>query len=114
MQIVLRIVLVFCLTLTGVGLGIARGMVQSDGQVVICTGEGVVIRHVPGAPGKAKAHICPDMALSLLSAPAMPDVFILRDAVQYQLFTSIESVGAKSWLTPIATARDPPRRPLTV
>lgn len=114
MQFVLRLVLILCLTLTGVGLGIARGTVQSDGQVVICTGEGVVIRHIPGAPGKAKAHICPDMALSLLIAPAMSDVSILREPNQRRFVSRIEAARAISWLTPTATARDPPARPFTV
>ncbi|RNF35149.1 hypothetical protein [Paracoccus methylarcula] len=114
MRFVLRLVLILCLTLTGVGLGVARGTVQSDGQVVICTGEGVVIRHVPGAPGKSKAHICPDMALSLLGAPVMPDASVMRDPLQRRLVMLIDSAPGVSRPVPTASARDPPQGLATI
>ena len=104
----LRLVLVFCLALTGIGLGVARGTVHSGGQVVICTGVGVVIRHVPGAPGKTVAHICPDMALSFLDATASADIRPVPDAGRYRLVSHPGAVPEHSRSEPLASARDPP------
>lgn len=112
MASVLRLVLILCMTLTGVGLGMARGTVMSGGQVVICTGQGVVIRHLPGAPGKTTAHICPDMALSFIGATAMADIGVTRQAVRYRPAMLPEATTEVSRLLPLATARDPPRRSL--
>ncbi|MDP0928366.1 hypothetical protein Q0601_14360 [Paracoccus onubensis] len=104
----LRLVLVFCLALTGIGLGIARGTVQNGGQVVICTGDGVVIRHLPGAAGKSVAHICPDMALSFLDATAGADILITRDAGHYRPVPHPGGLSEHSRSVPLASARDPP------
>ena len=108
MTSVLRLVLVCCLALTGIGLGAARGTVQIGGQVVICTGDGVVIRHLPGAPGKTTAHICPDMALSFLDAVSGADIHPARDAGQVRVAWRPEMGPVHSRSVPLASARDPP------
>lgn len=110
----LRLVLVCCLALTAIGLGAARGTVQIGGQVVICTGEGVVIRHVPGAPGKTTAHICPDMALSFLDAAAGADIQLARDTGQYRVAWRPEMGPLHSRSVPLASARGPPSGLVTI
>lgn len=108
MRYALRLALILCLTLTGVGLGMARGTVQSGGQVVICTGQGVVVRYVPGAPGKTSAHVCPDMALSLLSAPAAHDISVVRASGLHRLVMLPDAAFGVSRPMPATAARDPP------
>lgn len=69
-----HLALILCLVLTGIGLSAARGTLIRAEQVVLCTGHGAVIVDHPGEP--RQAHICPDMALSLLSA--LPDTALDR------------------------------------
>lgn len=65
--------LIVVLALTGLSLGAARGQVRVGGDVVLCIGGTVAVVSVDmnGAPVN-KAMVCPDMALSLLQAVAMP------------------------------------------
>jgi hypothetical protein len=67
-----HLALILCLVLTGIGLGAARGTVVRAEQIVLCTGHGVVVVDHPDGP--PRAQICPDMALSLLSA--LPDALV--------------------------------------
>lgn len=107
MTLLLRLSLIFALMLTSIGLGVARGTVQIGGLVVICTGQGVVTRQVPGAPGPV-THICPDMALSLMVsvAPDQPQPIQQRSERDFQ-FTLIDDQG-HSRPVPVSRARDPP------
>lgn len=104
----LNLILILCLTLTGVGLGVARGTVQIDGQVVICTGEGIVLRVVPGTPARSRAHICPDMALSLLDVVAGSDLAVTPVPLPRQADPAVNTPTGVSRSVPVATARDPP------
>lgn len=108
MERILRLVLILVLVLTGIGLGAARGTIQSGGQIVLCTGEGVVIRHVPDAPGQGLAHICPDMALSLLNATTPDTAIIPLPDMARRAVPAIPSMTGRSATQPPATARDPP------
>ncbi len=113
MRFVLHLALILCLALTGIGLGVARGTVAVAGQVVICTGKGVVVIDHPDAPGGASAHICPDMALSLLAAVASdPPVLTNSGAV-----IDLAATGYRADNLPhdglTASARDPPSRRAT-
>lgn len=103
----LRLSLILVLMLTGIGLGAARGTVQIGGQVVICTGEGVVTRQIPGAPGPV-AHVCPDMALALMAgvAPEQPQPMARRGTTDNQ-FTLGDDHG-HSRPVPSSRARGPP------
>lgn len=67
----LRLAVILCIALTGIGLGAARGTVLIGGQVVLCSGHAVVVllQADEGGPD-GHAHLCPDMALSLLHAIA--------------------------------------------
>jgi hypothetical protein len=66
------------LVVTAGAMGAARGQAQVAGQIVICTGQGVVTVSVDenGAP-TGPAHICPDCALGFFDVaagnPAQPD-----------------------------------------
>lgn len=104
----LRLALLLSLLLTSIGLGAARGTVELAGQVVICTGQGIVIRNIPGAPSTKMAHICPDMSLSFLNNVAndlgisVPE-YRVSQLSPYPSIAIIYSQGG-----PTAAARDPP------
>jgi hypothetical protein len=68
-----RLALILVLMLTSIGLGTARGTVRLGTEVVLCTGHGVVVTRIPDT-GQTSAHLCPDMAMSLLAAIAPPAV----------------------------------------
>lgn len=101
--------LILCIALTSIGLGVARGTVMIAGQIVLCTGEGVVVvDHPEGAGGPVQAHVCPDMALSLL-AGTVPDTAVLPDGPGY---SSTLAMGWQNALVsrdvPGGIARAPP------
>lgn len=66
--------LILLVALTSIGLGTARGTIMLGTEVVLCTGQGIVVTRLPADPGHSRAHLCPDMALSLMTAPHSPDV----------------------------------------
>lgn len=110
MPAVLRLALILLMMLTGIGLGVARGTVQIAGHVVLCSGQGLVVMHGVDGEAEGSAHLCPDMALSLLNAlagggaqpsPACGAARSLCRAVEAGL------VGAAP---PQALARSPPAR----
>lgn len=108
MGMMLRLVLILCLVLTGIGLGVARGTIQAGGQVVLCTGDGVVLRDIPGAPGQVHVHLCPDMALSLLNA-AIPAPPVADQPVHFSAFLPVSMLQVADFrAVSVATARDPP------
>lgn len=73
----LHLCLILLLLVTATALGHARGQSRMAGQVVLCGGGVATVLTVTrdGQPAHA-AHLCPDMALSLLAgfAPTMPEV----------------------------------------
>lgn len=98
--------LILCLVLTGIGLGAARGTVLRAERVVLCTGHGVVVVERPD--GQRQAHLCPDMALSLLAATLdhPGDALALHTAPRSgRAFSVLHTAGRKA---PSAAARDPP------
>lgn len=100
--------LILCVALTSIGLGVARGTVMIGGQIVLCTGEGVVVVDDPAAPGAARTHICPDMALSLM-AGAMPDHAVLPDRAAHSAHIAVQQHAALvSRDVPAGIARAPP------
>lgn len=106
MRRILHPALILCLVLTGIGLGAARGTVVMDGQVVLCTGTGLVV--VSDPHGSTRTHICPDMALSLLSAVANPPSDVVPSAVAegriQPMPMRLEQGGEPPW----PAARGPP------
>ncbi|MBK4214669.1 hypothetical protein JJJ17_01875 [Paracoccus caeni] len=108
MSRVLHLSLILLLALTGIGLGAARGTAVLDGQVVLCSGHGVVMVHQPDSPFAIKAHICPDMALSLMSAQtAEPPVLPERLATALIHILPVDHIGIGRSAPP-AWARGPP------
>ncbi len=65
---ILGLTLALVLVLASQSMAVARGQTMSAGQMVICTGAGIVVVHVDekGQPTSAP-HICPDCALHLLA-----------------------------------------------
>ncbi|WP_040595439.1 hypothetical protein [Paracoccus zeaxanthinifaciens] len=106
----LPILLAIVIALTSVGVGSARGTARIGGQVVICTGEGVT--SVPDPRG-GQVHLCPDMALALLSAPMPEGVSLPRPApvpagvLRPAVRPAPHAVGAR-----VFRARDPPVVPI--
>ncbi|MBC9247344.1 hypothetical protein H4P12_11630 [Paracoccus sp. 11-3] len=100
--------LILCVVMTSIGLGVARGTVMIGGQIVLCTGDGVVVVDDPSAPGTIHTHICPDMALSLLSG-ALPDHAALPDRLAHSLHVAMQQQAALvSREVPSGIARAPP------
>ncbi|AUH33735.1 hypothetical protein CUV01_10345 [Paracoccus tegillarcae] len=58
--------------LTGFSLASARGLTQIGDQVVLCSGEMVVLTYGPDGEPSESPHYCPDMAIGLLAAVAAP------------------------------------------
>lgn len=106
-----HLALILCLVLTGIGLGAARGTAMQGGQVVICSGQGVVVMDHPATP--ERPHLCPDMALSVLAAmPVLPPDFApAQDAARLGL--SPRPLRAQGRESPVPAARDPPFRPIS-
>lgn len=104
-----HLALILCVALTGYGLGQARGTVMTDGQVVLCGGAVIVIDH-PTAPGQGRAHICPDMALALMTATATPPVIVGSQPVTGRVIRDLSGRSALSLHIAPARARDPPLR----
>lgn len=100
--------LILCIVLTSIGLGAARGTAMVGGQVVLCIGEAVVVVDRPDAPGRLRAHICPDMSLSLLAgtiAEAPADSDRVARAARIALR---QEAALVSRATPAGIARAPP------
>lgn len=108
MQSSLRLCLVFCLILTGIGLGAARGTALIDGRMVLCTGEGVVVTYNADGWPDGHAHICPDMALAMLVATSAPPVLTAPIPTVQAAVPSPRKVAVLANGAPRAAARDPP------
>lgn len=75
----LHLSLILLLVVTGLSLGAARGQARVAGEVVLCAGGAVTVQAVDadGHP-VGRVTICPDMALSLLSAVALSPPQVVR------------------------------------
>lgn len=108
MTTALRLALILCMTLTGIGLGAARGTLRIDGQIVLCTGESVVIDHGGAGGTGSRAHLCPDMALSLMAALSLPDAPVPPPPLPHRLRARAGQVPARPHEMPLPQARGPP------
>ena len=100
------LLLILVVVLTGIGLGAARGTVRQGDQIVLCTGHGVVVTQRPD--GQGSAHLCPDMALSLMAAlggmpPAVPEA-----VARAERFDPVPPQGALGTTGRTTRVRDPP------
>lgn len=98
--------LILCLMLTGIGLGAARGTILRADRVVICTGHGLVVVERPD--GQRQAHVCPDMALSLLAAAPAPSADALSPQGPARTARPSSVLVVPGQAAPPAAARDPP------
>ncbi|HEY0275348.1 MAG TPA: hypothetical protein VGC31_04675 [Paenirhodobacter sp.] len=106
----LVLVLSLAIAVTGLGLGVARGQIRLDGQIVLCTGEGM-ITYERGPDGKATgaAHICPDMALMLFSSASGAAMIPLTAALRTSSALFARPATRAAGLAPHSpSARDPP------
>ncbi|WP_378941981.1 hypothetical protein [Paracoccus sp. R86501] len=99
-------VLILVVMLTGIGLGAARGVVRQGDEIVLCTGHGVVVTQRPD--GQGAAHLCPDMALSLMAAlggaaPVVPERIARADG-----FDLVAQQAILRAIGRVTRARDPP------
>lgn len=76
------LVLALVLALTSGAMAVARGQTSAVGTLVLCVGDGLVSVAVDaeGQPS-GPAHICPDCALSLFAAQAVPPLGVARPVV---------------------------------
>ncbi|MEO0700768.1 MAG: hypothetical protein AAFR34_12750 [Pseudomonadota bacterium] len=103
--------LALMLAVTSVAVGAVRGQADATGQIVICSGHGLMIVYTDadGAPTGAP-HLCPDCVLKLLATVPAPTAPAGAGMVETQAYL----VRAAAWdgasVTPYGPgARAPPR-----
>jgi hypothetical protein len=79
MRQITGLILAALLVLTSATLGSARGQAMAVGQIVICSGQGIVSVTVDAEGNPVGGvHVCPDCVLTLLAvtgaAPDLPDL----------------------------------------
>ena len=103
------ILLALMLAVTGQSMAVVRGMPGAAGQIILCTGQGVVSVSVDenGQPVE-RPHICPDCAMSLFAfaaqEPALPSRPLGRSETLVPLRKSFAAAARK--VAP--AARGPP------
>lgn len=97
------------LVVTSSSMAVARGAVGPSGQMVLCTGGGVVTVFVDadGEP-TGPPHYCPDCALSLLMAVASPDVMPHHAESESRLQPVRAGLQSCELMLPACVARGPP------
>ena len=72
------LLLVLSLGLSTVGFGVARGQAPADGQMVICTGHGIVTISVDADGNPVESYmLCPDAALVFHAALTLEPPIVL-------------------------------------
>lgn len=103
-----RLALILMLMLTSIGLGTARGTLRQGTEVVLCTGHGVVVTRIPDTDQNT-AHLCPDMALSLLAAIAAPVVILPQRVSMALVYQPVVAHLSDPVVLTLTRVRDPPR-----
>jgi hypothetical protein len=104
----IRLALILVLMLTSIGLGTARGTLRQGTEVVLCTGHGIVVTRIPGTDHNT-AHVCPDMAMSLLATVAMPDVTVPQRIGAVVPYRGVVARLSDPVVPTLTRVRDPPR-----
>lgn len=83
--------LAIVLALTSVTMAVARGQTRVAGQIVLCSGYGMVlvaidaagnpVADAEGGPAGGTVHLCPDMVLAMLTALPPAGLWSPRPAV---------------------------------
>lgn len=109
LRVHLTICLTMCLALTSVSAAVARGQPTPVGMLELCRGIGTMVVHVDadGSP-VGPVHLCPDIALSLMSAVHTDDRAVAPVRVWLRVAPDWQARIATSVQTPRATARGPP------
>ncbi|WP_371037499.1 MULTISPECIES: hypothetical protein [unclassified Rhodosalinus] len=105
------LLLALCVVLTAQAMALARGQSSAAGEMVICTGAGLVTVAVDAEGNPAgPAHICPDCALSLIAAaPAAPQARARApDLLTVRFARTAVPAPVAARHSPVS-ARDPPR-----
>ena len=72
-RLYLSLFLSLLLTVSSVGFGMARGLIPPAGQMVICTGNGLITVSFDANGQPVESHtLCPDSVMSLQAAVAVP------------------------------------------
>ncbi|HRO16411.1 MAG TPA: hypothetical protein PLL33_15505 [Paracoccus sp. (in: a-proteobacteria)] len=105
----LHLALILVLAFTGLSLGAARGQTQIAGQVVLCAGGAITVQLVDrdGQPVE-RVQICPDMALSLLSALDSPPMLPHVDAPAVRFVPAVSPQVAEGRGLRLRQGRGPP------
>ena len=106
---IVALTLACVMTLTSVALGTARGQAGPAGQMVLCSGKGVLVVYMDenGEPTGAP-HYCPDAALSFVDAVVQAQTAASQPAMAIRL----RIAGTTHLLVPgpqrVRRARAPP------
>ncbi|TRW95477.1 hypothetical protein FNJ84_15945 [Paracoccus sp. M683] len=105
---VIRPLLILCLVLTSFALGSARGQARIGDQVVLCSGEAVVLVYGPDGAPVESPYYCPDMVLSMLAATVLPDPSALPEPTAFAAYFTELHLGLAEAAQVAPQARDPP------
>ncbi len=107
----LGLILAALLAFTSQSMAVARGMPDAAGQIILCTGQGIVTVSVDehGQPVE-RPHICPDCAMSLFAALAEAPRLPVRPLGRVEKLVPLRVALAASWREIEPAARGPPGR----
>lgn len=106
----LSITLVLALALAGLAAAAARGQTRAGDQLLALCSSGGLVQVATDAEGRptGRAHICPDLALSLLAGPVLAPLAVPMPATAAGAFIGpVATSGVSAHGVP-ATARAPP------
>ena len=105
----LPVILALLVALTAQQLAVARGQPEAAGQIALCA-DGRIVTVAVDREGNpiGPPRICPDVALALMAALALPEPGALPVVLMQRLVQAYESKNAISHIHITARARDPP------
>ncbi|MGO4851535.1 hypothetical protein [Phaeovulum sp. W22_SRMD_FR3] len=106
---VLALAMALLLALTSESAAVARGQTMLAGQIILCSG--AAITPVSGGPEgqpRGTAHLCPDMALTLLAALDLHPPHWQRPTTQLRRDVAPSRRRGQGRSLPVARARAPP------
>lgn len=106
----LAVLLALLLGVSALGFGMARGQAPQAGQIVICTGQGIVTISIDADGKPVERHtLCPDAALTLMAAVATAPPVVAADDLPASWRNWPAATRAPRVFPPLAgSARAPP------